>query len=196
MEIRACVHIKRRHFEHRITQTMPHHSPGTRFLMPKIFAKLNRGHPLQILYTGWPYEVLASWWLSGRGQGHVSNFYLLDLENFATASRRCNQQTRRRSACGLHLRRSSASWLNAQVYYTLVYCNPLTPFWTCRIVSKIFDWHIASCGSRASYSTYLIMSLLMYRQIFRKYIPCLWNREPKLCETKVVCYIVGLHVWQ
>jgi len=27
--------------------------------------------------------------LSVRGQGHVSNFYILDLENFGTASRRC-----------------------------------------------------------------------------------------------------------
>jgi len=26
--------------------------------------------------------------LSGRGQGHVSNFYIVDLENFTTASRR------------------------------------------------------------------------------------------------------------
>ena len=26
--------------------------------------------------------------VSGRGQGHVSNFYIVDLENFATASRR------------------------------------------------------------------------------------------------------------
>ena len=26
--------------------------------------------------------------LSGRGQGHVSNFYIVDLENFATKSRR------------------------------------------------------------------------------------------------------------
>ena len=26
--------------------------------------------------------------LCGRGQGHVSNFYVVDLENFATASRR------------------------------------------------------------------------------------------------------------
>jgi len=26
--------------------------------------------------------------LSGRGQGHVSNFYIVDLENFATPSRR------------------------------------------------------------------------------------------------------------
>ena len=25
--------------------------------------------------------------LSGRGQSHVSNFYIVDLENFATASR-------------------------------------------------------------------------------------------------------------
>ena len=24
----------------------------------------------------------------GRGQGHASNFYIVDLENFATASRR------------------------------------------------------------------------------------------------------------
>jgi len=26
--------------------------------------------------------------LSGRGQSHVNNFYIVDLENFATASRR------------------------------------------------------------------------------------------------------------
>jgi len=32
--------------------------------------------------------------LSGRGQGHVSNFYIVDLENFATASRRFVYDTR------------------------------------------------------------------------------------------------------
>ena len=32
--------------------------------------------------------VMSERFLSGRGQGHVSNFYLVDLENFATASRR------------------------------------------------------------------------------------------------------------
>jgi len=32
--------------KHRITQTMPHDSPGTpSFLMPKVSAKLKRGHP-------------------------------------------------------------------------------------------------------------------------------------------------------
>jgi len=35
---------------------------------------------LSLVMTGCP--------LSGRGQGHVSNFYILDLENFATASHR------------------------------------------------------------------------------------------------------------
>jgi len=32
--------------------------------------------------------VTSECFLSGRDQGHVSNFYILDLENFATASRR------------------------------------------------------------------------------------------------------------
>ena len=32
--------------------------------------------------------VMSECFLSGRGQGHVNNFYIVDLENFATASRR------------------------------------------------------------------------------------------------------------
>jgi len=32
--------------------------------------------------------VISECSLSGRGQGHVSNFYIVDLENFVTASRR------------------------------------------------------------------------------------------------------------
>ena len=32
--------------------------------------------------------VMSECFLSGRGQGHESNFYIVDLENFATASRR------------------------------------------------------------------------------------------------------------
>jgi len=32
--------------------------------------------------------VMSEFSLSGRGQGHVSNFYIVELENFATASRR------------------------------------------------------------------------------------------------------------
>jgi len=32
--------------------------------------------------------VVSECSLCGRGQGHVSNFYIVDLEHFATASRR------------------------------------------------------------------------------------------------------------
>jgi len=32
--------------------------------------------------------VMSECFLSGRGQGHVNNFYIVDLENFATAGRR------------------------------------------------------------------------------------------------------------
>ena len=32
--------------------------------------------------------VMSECYLNGRGQGHVSNVYIVDLENFATASRR------------------------------------------------------------------------------------------------------------
>jgi len=32
--------------------------------------------------------VMSECSLSGRGQGYVNNFYTVDLENFATASRR------------------------------------------------------------------------------------------------------------
>jgi len=72
---------------------------------------------------------------------------------------RCYQRTRQRSACGLHLRRSSASGLNAQVYYTLVDCNLLTPLLRfamdlsyklfphcCAAVGKVFHWHMTSRG--------------------------------------------------
>ena len=32
--------------------------------------------------------VMSECFLSGRGLAHVSNFYIVDLENFATAGRR------------------------------------------------------------------------------------------------------------
>jgi len=32
--------------------------------------------------------VMSECSVSGRGQGHVSNFYFVELENFATVSRR------------------------------------------------------------------------------------------------------------
>ena len=41
--------------------------------------------------------------LSKRGQGHVSNFYIVDLENFATASRRYTGDVHNSSVVGLFM---------------------------------------------------------------------------------------------
>ena len=71
--------------------------------------------------------------LSGRGQGHVGNFYIVDLENFATASRRYTGDIHN-SVCsrfvydtyGTMEATLSCLDLSAHVYYTPAHCNPLT----------------------------------------------------------------------
>jgi len=70
--------------------------------------------------------------LSGRGQGHVSNFYIVDLENFATASRRYTGDIHKATIVGLFMTGidnesdSIASRLSAHVYYTLPPTKPPT----------------------------------------------------------------------
>jgi len=41
--------------------------------------------------------------LSGRGQGHASNFYIVDLENVATASRRYTGDIHNSTVVGLFM---------------------------------------------------------------------------------------------
>jgi len=47
--------------------------------------------------------VMSECSLSGRGQSHVSNFYIVDLENFATASRRYTDDIHNSSVVGLFM---------------------------------------------------------------------------------------------
>jgi len=47
--------------------------------------------------------VMSECSLSGRGQGHVSNFYIVDLENFATASRRYTGDIQNSTVVGLFM---------------------------------------------------------------------------------------------
>ena len=73
--------------------------------------------------------VISECSLSGRGHGQGSNFYIVDLENFATASRRYTGDIHNSSVVGLFMtpigqwKDSIASWLSAHVYYTLPHCN-------------------------------------------------------------------------
>jgi len=62
--------------------------------------------------------VMSECSLSGRGQGYVSNFYIVDLENFPTASHRYTGDIHN-STVGLFMTpetmgaESVASWLSA-----------------------------------------------------------------------------------
>ena len=70
--------------------------------------------------------------LSGHGQGHVSNFCIVDLENFATASRRYTGDIHNSTVFGLFMTPidnesdSKASRLSAHVYYTSAHLNSPT----------------------------------------------------------------------
>jgi len=46
---------------------------------------------------------MSEYSLSGRGRGHVSNFYIVDLENFATASHRYTGDIHNSSVVGLFM---------------------------------------------------------------------------------------------
>ena len=50
-----------------------------------------------------PSLVMSECSLSGRGQGHVSNFCIVDLENFVTASRRYTGDIHNSSVVGLFM---------------------------------------------------------------------------------------------
>jgi len=49
--------------------------------------------------------VMSECFLSGRGQGHESNFYIVDLKNFATASRRYTGDIHNSTVVGLFMTR-------------------------------------------------------------------------------------------
>jgi len=74
--------------------------------------------------------VMSECSLSGRGQGHVSTFYIVDLKNFATASRRYTGDMHNSTVVGLFMtpirqwKRLDASRLSAHVYYTSANLNP------------------------------------------------------------------------
>ena len=47
--------------------------------------------------------VMSKCFLSGRGQSHVSNFYVVDLENLSTAGRRYTGDIHNSTVVGLFM---------------------------------------------------------------------------------------------
>ena len=58
--------------------------------------------------------VMSECSLSGHGQGHVSNFYIVDLENFATASRRYTGDIHNSPVVGLFMT-SIGQWKRLEI---------------------------------------------------------------------------------
>jgi len=94
--------------------------------------------------------VMSECFLSGRGQGHVSNFYIVDLENFATsASRRYTGDIHNSTVVGLFM--THCLQLNLQLHTIGMVRTCRTVAWqlarlllTRRIVRSLGDsW--ASC---------------------------------------------------
>jgi len=99
-------------------------------------------------------------------------------------------------ACGLHVLRSSASWLNAQVYYMLVDCNPVTPllgfvldlFSSCSytVVQQLARFWLTRCGT--------IVSCYMYNAICSFY--CWFTHffvEAKPFSISTAAVIISVH---
>ena len=100
-----------------------------------------------------PSLVMCECSLSGRGQSHVSQFYILDLGNFVTEVVGVQVLPTSTASLWLHLRRSSASWLHRHVYYTLVCCIPQTLLYTSTFLDlsyKLFLHCYAAVGKNST----------------------------------------------
>ena len=73
--------------------------------------------------------VMSECSLSGRGQGHVSNFYIVDFENFATASRQYTGDIHNSTVVGLFMTPETmgAGWVHI-VHDTLPLTKPPTSY--------------------------------------------------------------------
>jgi len=77
--------------------------------------------------------VMSECSLSGRGQGHVSNFYVVDLYNFATESRRYTGDIHSSSVVGLFMT-PIGQWKRLDrvmvectcLLHTVTHCDPPT----------------------------------------------------------------------
>ena len=106
----------------------------------------------------WSFSlVMSECSLSGRGQGHVSNFYIVDLENFATVSRRYTGDihiARPWSVCLWHLRQWQPTRVMVECTLSITHClrihlqlHAIDSVRTCRISSFCtVAWQLARLG--------------------------------------------------
>ena len=86
--------------------------------------------------------VMSECSLSGRGQGHVSNFYIVDFKNFATASRRYTGDIHNSTVVGLFMTPETMGRVMVQCTLFMTHClrlnlqlHTISLVRTCRISS-------------------------------------------------------------
>ena len=95
--------------------------------------------------------VMSECSLSGRGQGHVSNLYIVDLENFASASRRYTGDIHNSPVVGLFMTMEATRSRHGWVHMFITHRPTLTLqlhnfdlFRTCRTSSSCtVAWQLA-----------------------------------------------------
>jgi len=150
--------------------------------------------------------------LSWRGQGHVSNFCIVDLENFATASRRYTGDTHNSCVVGLFM--THCLQLNLQLHTiglfrtccTSSFCTvawQLARFQLTRRITRSLGDRWASCRDIASYLSKVadFDSPHLHLAPQQGVIPVefrrvLWHQKTTLPELSygVVCVILRLAV--
>jgi len=109
--------------------------------------------------------VLSECFLNGRGLGHVSNFYIVDLQNFATASRRYTDDIHNSSVVGLFMtpirqwKRLDRVMVECTCLLHVIPFNFITSICSGLVVQVVsallrgnwqdFNWHDASRGPSA-----------------------------------------------
>ena len=117
--------------------------------------------------------------LSGRGQGHVSNFYIVDLENFATASRRYTSDIHNSTVVGLFMTPetmgadSVASWLSAHCLSRI--CLQLNL--QLHTIDLVRTCRISSCCTVAWQLARFQLTRRIARSLGDSWASCLINRQ-------------------
>ena len=120
--------------------------------------------------------VMSECSLSGRGQSHVSNFYIVDLENFATASRRYTGDIHKSSVVGLfmtHLRQwKRLGRVMVECTLSITHCLRLNP--QLHTIDLARTCHISSFCTVAWQLARFQLTQRIARSLGDSWASCLW----------------------
>ena len=135
-------------------------------------------------------QVMSECSLSGRGQGHVSNFYIVDLENFATASRRYTGDIHNSTIVGLFMTPETMGWQWDMVECILFMAHCLRLNLQLHTISLVRTCRISSFCTLAWQLARLLLTRRIARSLGDSWASCLLKIWPTL-----MCLHLHLRTW-